>query len=143
MNWGYKILIAYGLFVAGIAFLMIKSYGENTDLVATDYYAQELKYQQKIDESGRVNALAGKVVYEVVNNKITIHFPTDFDGQIVSGVCLLYYPANKNKDIKKEFSTGNAVVEMELPQGTSGLYELQLSWQVNKLNYYFEKKIFI
>ena len=33
MNWGYKIIIAYSIFVGGIVYLMVRSSGENTDLL--------------------------------------------------------------------------------------------------------------
>ena len=46
MNWGYKILTVYIIFIAGILFLVFKSSNQNQDLVTKDYYEQELKYQQ-------------------------------------------------------------------------------------------------
>ena len=51
MNWGYKILMVYVIFIAGILLLVFKSSSQNQDLVTEDYYEQELKYQQKIDET--------------------------------------------------------------------------------------------
>ena len=51
MNWGYKIMIVYLVFVAGIAVMVYNSAMQNIDLVTPDYYAKELKYQEKIDET--------------------------------------------------------------------------------------------
>ncbi|MBL0145087.1 MAG: FixH family protein [Chitinophagaceae bacterium] len=81
MNWGYKILIVYGAFVAGILFMVFKSSTSKMDLVTTDYYAKELKYQDKIDEKGRTNALSEEVKYELADNKIIVHLPKDFAGK--------------------------------------------------------------
>ena len=50
MNWGYKIILVYVLFVAGIVFLVVRSSMENTDLVTSDYYEKELKYQRSPKE---------------------------------------------------------------------------------------------
>jgi hypothetical protein len=58
MNWGYKILFVYAIFITGILFMVFKSATQKMDLVTPDYYAKELKYQEKIDESNRVNALS-------------------------------------------------------------------------------------
>ena len=61
MNWGYKILMVYILFVAGIMVMVFMSSTQNTDLVTTDYYEKELVYQQKIDQISRTSALSAKV----------------------------------------------------------------------------------
>ena len=56
-NWGYKITVFYLVFIAGIMYLVIQSSRQKMDLVTTDYYAQELKYQDKIDQSKRAGEL--------------------------------------------------------------------------------------
>ena len=61
MNWGYKILIVYIVFIAGIVTLVYKSSVQNQDLVVNDYYDQELKYQDKIDAVLRTNNLKSAV----------------------------------------------------------------------------------
>ncbi|MGL6269890.1 MAG: FixH family protein, partial [Chitinophagaceae bacterium] len=64
-NWGYKIAVFYLVFIAGIMFLVIKSSRQQMDLVTTDYYAQELKYQDKIDQSKRADGLSEPIRHEV------------------------------------------------------------------------------
>ena len=49
MNWGYKILFVYIAFIAGILLMVFKSSTQKRDLVTADYYAKELKYQERID----------------------------------------------------------------------------------------------
>ena len=141
MSWGYKILIVYLLFVAGIVFLVFKSSNEKFDLVTPDYYAKELKHQDKIDAIKRTSALTSKVAYEVANNTIIITLPTEFNNKELSGEILLYCPSDSNKDIKKSFTTGNSIVTIELPTGIKGSYELQLNWNAEGREYYFEKKL--
>jgi hypothetical protein len=143
MNWGHKILIVYAVFVAGILFLVFKSSSQKMDLVTTDYYAKELKYQQKIDETNRVNALSAPVLYEIKNSEMVIHFPKDFSGKKLSGEAVLYCPSDENKDVKYPFSIQDAPVIIPLPPVHKGLYELHLTWQTGGYNYYFEKKIVI
>ena len=45
MNWGYKIMLAYVVFIAGILFLVFKSSSQKVELVTENYYEQELKFQ--------------------------------------------------------------------------------------------------
>jgi hypothetical protein len=143
MNWGYKILVVYGIFVAGILFMVFRSSGEKTDLVTTDYYAKELKYQDKIDEMNRVSALSEELRYEIKDNQLMLYFPKDFAGQKITGTAELYCPSDEDKDVKKDFSVQDAAAQMTIKAANKGQHELHISWQVNGVTYYFEKKIFI
>ena len=143
MNWGYKILVVYIVFVLAILFMVFKSSMQKTDLVTTDYYAKELKYQQKIDEIKRADALSAPVKYEIKDNELIIVFPKDFTGRQLIGEAVLYCPSDENKDVRKNFSVTDAPVIMPVPAVTKGMYELHLSWQDGTVTYYFEKKIFI
>ena len=111
MNWGYKILLVYAVFVSGIMFLVFKSSSQKVDLVTTDYYAKELKYQQKINAMNRVQDLSDTVKYEMDKGKLIIEFPKDFSGTKVTGNVVLYCPSDENKDIYAGFfSTGICVL---------------------------------
>lgn len=140
MNWGTKILIVYIAFIAGILLMVFKSSSQKTDLVTTDYYAKELKYQDKIDEMNRVAALSEPVGYAVKDNALIIKFPKDFAGKKLVGEVLLYCPSDENKDIKKHFSIQDELLQMPVP-ASGAVYELHLSWQDGGVTYYFEKKI--
>ena len=143
MNWGKKILIVYVVFVVGIVFMVFKSSTQNTDLVTTDYYAKELKYQDKIEEVKRASALSAPVEYKIMENALVISFPKDFAGKKLIGEAVLYCPSDEKKDIKQHFSILDEALELAIPAGSKGLYELHISWQDGGVAYYFEKKIFI
>jgi len=143
MNWGHKILFVYAAFVAGISFLVVKSSSQKIDLVTTDYYAKELKYQQRIDETTRGNFLSAPVKYEIKNNSITVLFPKDFSGKKLSGEIVLYCPSNEDKDVKQNFSTPGLSVVLPVSSFNKGYYILQVSWRADSLTYYFERKILI
>lgn len=143
MNWGYKILAGYGVFVVGIMFMVFKSSGEKIDLVTEDYYAKELKFQQQIDATGRTNALSEKVKSEVKNGQLLVHFPKDFAGKKISGQVQLYYAADKGKDVNQEFSVETNTAAVAIPAGNTGMHELHVKWDVDGVSYYYEEKIFL
>ena len=143
MNWGYKILFVYSAFVLGILFMVFKASSQRFDLVTNDYYAKELKYQDKIDEMKRTSALSAAVAYEIKDGELLIGLPKDFAGKKLTGELLLYCPSDETKDIKKSFTVQDEQIRMPLSSATKGQYELQLSWQDGSVRYYFEKKIFI
>jgi hypothetical protein len=141
MNWGYKILFVYAIFITGILFMVFKSSTQKMDLVTTDYYAKELKYQEKIDESNRVNALSEELQYQIKDNAITINFPKDFSAKKITGTVNLYCPWDKAKDITQNFSLQDTALIIKI--ANKGQHELHINWQADGVTYYFEKKIFI
>ncbi|KAA9041115.1 hypothetical protein FW778_03475 [Ginsengibacter hankyongi] len=143
MNWGYKILIVYLGFVSGIILLVFKSSSQKVDLVTTDYYAKELKYQEKIDAMKSVHQLSDTVKYAMNDGKLAIVFPKDFSGKTIDGKVLLYCPSDEDKDITRNFSVKD--LQVLVPVHTAGKleYQLQLSWQADGTSYYFEKKLII
>jgi len=143
MNWGTKILIVYLAFVVGIMFMVFKSSTQNTDLVTTDYYEKELKYQEKIDEIKRVSALSAPVEYSIHDNSLILSFPKDFAGKKLVGEAVLYCPSDKKKDIKQRFTVLDEALQIPIPANSKGSYELHLSWNDGGVTYYFEKKIFL
>lgn len=143
MNWGYKILVVYGIFVAGILFMVFRSSSQKVQLVTTDYYAKELKYQEKIDEMNRVSALSEELRYEIKDDQLLLYFPKDFAGKEIKGRAELYCPSDEDKDVKKDFTVQDAAAQMTITKANKGQHELHISWQVNGITYYFEKKIFI
>lgn len=142
LNWGYKILIGYSIFVIGILFLGYKSTQLNFDLVEKDYYGKELKYQNVIDASGRATALGGVLITAIQEGKLIIQFPDSLKGKSVKGLAYLYYPADEQRDLKKAFTTDKGWVEIELLTKTKGNYTLKLDIEKEGQKYYFEKKIF-
>lgn len=143
MNWGKKILIVYAVFVSGIGFMVYKASTQNTDLVTTDYYAKELKYQDKIEENKRTAALSAPVQYSIRANTLIIIFPKDFAGKQLAGEAVMYCPSDEKKDLKKIFMLTDEPLQMQIPAGSKGLYELHINWQDGGVTYYFEKKIII
>jgi hypothetical protein len=113
------------------------------DLVTADYYAEELKFQDKIDEHKNAAVLSSEIKVDFKDNVLTLTFPEEFKGKQLKGDLLLYYPADENKDIKFDFTTTDAIVKKELPKGIYGQHEVHINWSLDAVNYYFEKKIFL
>ena len=141
MNWGYKILFVYLAFVGGIVWMVFKSSNQKVDLVTTDYYAKELKYQDRIDAVKRTAALSAPLKYEIINSKMIISFPKEFAEQKINVSVLLYCPSDETKDIKQELVTTNGTVSATIPAGNKGAYELQVSWKAGDKEFYFENKL--
>jgi hypothetical protein len=143
MNWGYKILFGYLTFAAGIIFLCIKAGNEKFDLVETNYYEAELKYQDRINENNRTASLSEPVKVVAANGQLEIVFPKEFNEALLEGEAVLYYAADAGKDVKQLFSSTNGTYTLSVPKANKGLHTLKLSWKVNGEHYYYEEKLFL
>ncbi|MCW3092156.1 MAG: hypothetical protein JWP81_3225 [Ferruginibacter sp.] len=143
MNWGHKIIIVYAVFVAGMLFLAFKSSKQNIELVTEDYYAKELVYQQKIDETKRADALTSKVSVDVIDHELKIGFPADFSGKPVAGEVTIYCPSDEKKDMRQPFSITDSALNISVPANYHGLHYVKISWSVAGMKYYCEHKIII
>ena len=143
ITWGHKITAVYLLFVAGIVFLMVKANSERYDMVTNDYYAEELKYQQVIDEAANANALSAPVTVEKNETSITVRFPDEMKGKKIDVDFYLYCPADDKKDLRKSFTIDTPVFDQPLLEYKKGMYDLKLSWTADGKKYYTERKIFL
>jgi hypothetical protein len=141
MNWGYKILIVYLVFVMGMLALVYMSSMENKDLVSENYYDEEIKYQHIIDESANTASLSSEPVINRNKNIVNITFPAEFTNEKTEGDWVLYYAADKSKDVQGKLNVVNGKYSIELPDFATGTYQLKLNWRAAEKNYYYEKVI--
>lgn len=136
-------MLVYIIFVLGILFMVYKTSTETNDLVTTDYYAKELKYQTTIDAAKRTSSLSSTPLINIFNDSLEITFPKEFDNKLLKGTIDIYYAADEKKDFSTSIVTTQSNFKIKIPQRNKGLHEVHLNWQVEGINYYFEKKIFI
>ena len=142
LNWGNGILIAILTFVSLMSYLVYQSIHTNYDLVAEDYYKEELRYQEIIDGSQRFHDLRSDLSLQVIDNQIQLSFPAEMKGQPLQASLHFYCPTDQHHDKK---------LIVEIPQtGTIGLplrtllpgqYTVKISWQYAQQYYYTEKSL--
>jgi hypothetical protein len=142
LSWGYKIMFVYIAFVVGMGFLVFKASSQKFDLVTKDYYDQELKYQQVIDQAANSSKLSMPLGIESKEGELTITFPGEMKNKRKFVDFYLYYAADAKKDFRKSFEVNENELVQALPIGMKGMYELKLSWEAEGVKYYFEQKLF-
>lgn len=142
ISWGHKIALVYLAFIAGIMFLAYKASQQKFDLVTEDYYGEELKYQNVIDQKDRVTQLSSAPVITHSVNEVKVQLPGEFTGKAVKGELYLYRPSDATKDLRQPFAINGNYFRLQLPQSLSGMYDVKLSWQANGQTFFNEQKIF-
>ena len=142
LSWGYKITLVYIAFVAGMGFLVFKASSQKFDLVTKDYYEQELKYQQVIDQAANSSRLSEPVTIERKQGELKISFPDELKNKKKLVDFYLYYAADAKRDFRRSFEVNENEITQALPDGMKGMFELKLSCETDTVKYYFEKKLF-
>ena len=144
MSWGVRITVLYMAFVALIVTLVFVSANQDIELEAKDYYAQELKYQQKIDALNNSNDLVSTVSYVVNANDVLLNFPKEQAVNGIKGDVLFFCTYDSKKDKRVDIAA-NANGEQLIPFSllTPGKYTMKISWNVLGKDFYKESPITI
>lgn len=142
-NWGYKIAMVYLVFVTGIIYLVVQASRQNIDLVTENYYAEEIQYQQRINEKNNTEALSAPLEVQVQHGVLTVSFPTEFSQKELKGEVTLYCPSDAKKDLSRNLHTENNSMKISLPEQNQGFHQLKVKWEAGGVKYYFEKNLML
>lgn len=140
MNWGKGILIVIITFISAMLGMVFYSFQQTNELVEKNYYEKELKYQQKIDASSRLNKIEKNSLIEL-NKSITIKLPAGTFENYESGKieCIRYDNSISDRTfLSKPNSDGIIVLENNWERGN---YLIRISWINNSISYYREENI--
>lgn len=144
IHWGHKIILVFLLFAAGILTLVVKSIGTKIDMVTTDYYGAELKYQQVIDGRQNTAALSAPVSISQPEGLVLLTFPPELQGQNVQGQVLFYRPSDAHKDFSLPLTLdeqGRLLVSKQ--KFIPGSYRVKIQWTLNNTPYFQETALYI
>jgi hypothetical protein len=143
MNFGGRIVVLYLSFVALIVTLVIMSFSQKVDLVSDDYYAQEMKFQDKIDAINNEKSLAGSIHHSINGNEITLIADSSLLSDDFEGTIHFFRPSDSSKDIQLKMNFVNNTQTIESKKLIHGAYKLLLSWTSNQKQYFKEDVIFV
>lgn len=143
MNWGHKIIIVFILFAAGILTLVTKSMRTRIDLVTTDYYGEELKYQQVIDGRKQALSLSSPVKISQEENTVTLSFPAEMQDIPLTGNILFYRASDSKYDVSLPLQSQKGLLILDKNRLQKGSYRIQLKWQANGKKYFQENAMMI
>ncbi len=142
MSWSYRITILYLGFMAIILTLVTLSMKNSDELVAADYYSQELKYQDKIDAINNTNTLTESISHEINDKAIALSLPVGFKPAEVNGEIYFFCPSNSKFDLKIKMNfdaSGKQVIAKYLLKPSA--YKMNLTWTTGGKKYFKEEVI--
>jgi hypothetical protein len=144
MNWGKGIVIVFIAFAAMILTLVFKTMKEKTELVSDNYYADELAFQQQIEQSKAAAQLSRLPEITTTQNLVSISFPNEMKGKSMQGEIVFFRPSDASKDHTYEIAADTAAVQrIQTNELTTGLYEVSINWQTATGHYFSQHQIYI
>ncbi|MEL6142240.1 MAG: FixH family protein [Bacteroidota bacterium] len=97
-NWGWGIFLFYTTFAVAMIAAVIKSFSFDNSLVVEDYYAQDIAYQQVIDQRSNSQSLQHPVKLTVEDGAYALVFPTKELNGLPKGQIQFYRPNSARFD---------------------------------------------
>ena len=142
MSWGTKIAFLYLSFATMIGVMVYKSVTQSVDLVAPNYYEQELKYQDKIDGINNLSADSKAIIITQGENSISFNFLKEMG--VPKGHILFFKPDNAASDFETEIKTDNEGVQtIDTKALTKGTYLVKIDWKIGDKKLFKEERISI
>jgi len=142
MSWGTKIAFLYLSFATMIGVMVYKSVTQSVDLVAPNYYEQELKYQDKIDGINNLKAQSNAIFIDQKEANVTFSFSKEMGAP--RGRILFFKPDNASSDFETEIKTDNEGVQtIETKDLTKGTYLVKIDWKIGDKKFFKEERISI
>lgn len=137
LNWGKSILVVYIGFVLLMVFMVYMASMQDFDLVAKDYYQQEIAYQTKIDANK--NQINSNNTWQIKSNstQIEISLANFTANKKPISKIEFYRPSNSKLDVIKELEL-NAEGKMffSTQNFKTGPYLIKINYTIDNKNYF-------
>nr|MBP7822133.1 FixH family protein [Saprospiraceae bacterium] len=100
MNWGVKITIAIVLYIFIMLGMLYVATNQTNDMIDSNYYDKEIKYQELIDASNNLKGIAGadSIIVEDAD-RLVITLPKDLKDNFKNGDVELINNSAKEGDL--------------------------------------------
>ena len=141
MNWGAKIVLSFVCFFGVIFTMAYISMNQDINLVADNYYEQELAYEDQIERIKNTQGLSEKpqMVLDRVEREARLVFPNELIGKVSEGKVHFFRPSNSALD--KEFTIvldQEGFQAFDISAFPAGLWKAKVSWEWKNREYYEE-----
>ncbi|HRH57046.1 MAG TPA: FixH family protein [Chitinophagales bacterium] len=141
MNWGYKILVVYIVFIAVMLGMVYVASKQTNEMQDKDYYSKELAYQSVIDGKNNLNALTDKLNITNTTEAVTLKLPGGAVDDITEGSIYFLCPSDEKSDVREKLAVdANGIQSIPASKFRKGLYTVQISWKSKGKIYYNEQR---
>ena len=141
-HWGHGIAVFFSVFVIFMLTLLYLSRQERIDLVTDEYYAEEIKYEDRLNQIRNANE-AGLELFTTKNTEF-LELELRGLGAEVKGTVFFYRPSDASLDLSIDLELdSNSMMKVPLQRFAKGMYSLQVEIEANGKSYFLQKNLSI
>ncbi len=143
--WPVSILATFIVFICGTVGLVVLATQHRNDLVADDYYEQEIRYQARMNQLRRTEPFRDEIVavHDSARRQLELSFPAHLAGD-ATGTVQLYRPNQSTADRSFAFAaTPEGRQTLPATDLAPGLWKVRLHWTYGGEEYYAERPIVV
>lgn len=143
--WPLALLGALACFMAGIVFAVTVMVRQDVPLVAEDYYAQELAFQDRIDRETLLAERGGAPELQLAGRSgARLNFPRKGVVNPGEGKITFFRPSNSEMDFQVPVNPdAEGLQEIGLDGVAPGLWMVQVEWEEGKDRFYYETELLL
>jgi len=137
INWGWKIVIAYAVFIIGTSAWVAYAVTTDVGLVREDYYEHSLKEEQTMAARSAGHALgaSASIEFDQKQNAFVIQIPSEQSGA-AKGTITLYRPNSAKEDrVFPLITEANGTMLIATTNLSAGIWQITAEWTFNGKSY--------
>ncbi|MDO7850430.1 FixH family protein [Hymenobacter convexus] len=142
--WPYAIIATFVLFAVYIGSMVQQAMRTNVELVSTDYYKQELAFQQRMETVARTAALPAPVRlrYDGAAQVLTLQLPATLASQAVQGQIHFFRPSDQKLDFALPLRpTADLEQRINTRQMRPGYWRVRLDFTAGGQAYFVDQEL--
>ncbi len=141
-NWGTGIVLTLGLFAGLMSFMVYSAMQQDFDLVSENYYAEELVFQEVIDQRTNTLKLGDKARLKIKGEELVLQLPADLDGKPKTVDIHMYFELEADYDFNQsEGHTSTNHFAIHFPKMAHGKWIAKTKVHCEGVDYLFEPEI--
>ncbi len=142
--WPHAIIAWFVIFAAALAAWVTVAMRQKLDLVRSDYYEEEVRFQHQLDRLNRTAAIRGEVAihHDTTKREVTFRLPAAQLASRPAGSIRFYRPSDAALDFAVPLAVDAAGIQ-RIGTGAlrGGLWRVRVQWNAAEHEYFYEQVI--
>lgn len=144
MNWGHKITLVIIIFIITMLAMVFVAFKQTNEMVDSNYYEKELKYQSLIDAAHNLNAVSNEVILSKNPDGLLVTIPMALTNNFENGTIEFLRNDDEKKDITLSFKPDSqGLFLIHSSKVSPGSYKVRIKWDSDKKSYYREQNLML
>jgi hypothetical protein len=144
--WPWAIIAWFVVFTAAMAAWITVALRQNLDLVRTDYYEEEIRFQRQLDRLNRTALVRHEVAvgFDAATRAVTVRLPAAHLSPPPTGTVQFYRPSDAALDLEVPLvidESGLQRISSDRLRG--GLWKIRVQWSAVGQEYFFEQSMVV